>query len=552
VNTAPVRVRQQRVFRWWDWPIYLAVTATAVGVGLWAFRSWIGDNVWADRLWVGVLISLLAGIGLAMYGVRWLTLPLMRRPVHQPPSAGWRVGVATTFVPGAEPLEMLELTVECMVDMDYPHETWVLDEGDSADVRALCMRLGVRHFTRKGRPEYQTEEGRYEARTKHGNYNAWLAEEGYDRYDLIVNFDPDHIPERHFLERTLGYFDDPGIGYVQAAQVYYNQPAGFIARGAAEETYAYYSSTQLTSYALGYPIVTGCHTAHRTEALREVGGFAPHEADDLLVTVYYRTTRWRGVYVPETLAQGLVPTDWPGYLRQQRRWARSVLDVKFRWFPRVARKLGRIERLVSLCHGLHYLTGLGTVAAIGLLGYLLVTGTPSGAFSPSVMWKALALAGALQACEFYRQRFFLNPRVEAGFHVRSGLLRFGKWPYILLALLDVVRSRHHAYLMTRKMSGRDGYLLIRPHLAGAAFVAVSWAVGSARGASRSNVLLIVAVLFVVASVALSLTELREPPPSFDAELAARRPRLRPGERQGGRLAQPATPARPDEQLLQSA
>ncbi|MGH9223130.1 MAG: glycosyltransferase [Acidimicrobiales bacterium] len=547
-----MHVRRERVFRWFDWPVYLAITAAAVGVGLWAFRSWMQDNVWGDRPWVGLLITALAGIGLVMYGVRWLTLPLLRRPVHQPPSPGLRVGVATTFVPGSEPLEMLELTVQALVDMEYPHDTWVLDEGDSAEVRELCVRLGARHFTRKHRAEYQTEEGRYEARTKHGNYNAWLAEGAFERYDVIVNFDPDHIPEAHFLERVLGYFDDPDIGYVQAAQVYYNQAAGFIARGAAEETYAYYSSVQMASYALGYPIVTGCHTAHRTAALREVGGFAPHEADDLLVTVYYRTTRWRGIYVPETLAQGLVPTDWPGYLKQQRRWARSVLDVKFRWFPKVARKLGRVERAVSLCHGLHYLTGLGTVAGIVLLGYLLVTGTPAGAFSPSVMLRALALAGVLQACEFYRQRFFLNPRVEAGFHLRSGILRFGKWPYVLLALFDVVRSRHHAYLMTRKMRGRDGYLLIRPHLAGAALVAAAWALGSARGASRGNVLLIAAAVFVVTSLALCVSELREPPASFDPELAARRPRLAPGERQGGRLAQPATPGRADERMLESA
>ncbi len=80
--------------------------------------------------------------------------------------------------------------------------------------------------------------------------------------------------------------------------MYYNQSASFIARGAAEETYGYYSSIQMTSYALGYPIVTGCHHTHRVSALREIGGFAPHEADDLLITVHYRAAGWKGVYVP--------------------------------------------------------------------------------------------------------------------------------------------------------------------------------------------------------------------------------------------------------------
>jgi cellulose synthase (UDP-forming) len=515
-------VRRVPVFRWWDWPVYLTLTLLAGMTAVWVFRSWTQDGVWGDRAYVGVAMTALALLGLGMYGVRWLTLPLMRKPVHRPPAPGWRVGVATTFVPGSEPIEMLELTVRGLVAMEYPHDTWVLDEGDSPEVRELCDRLGARHFTRKHHPAYQTEIGTYEARTKHGNYNAWLDALAYDRYDLVVNFDPDHIPEPAFLERMLGYFDDPAIGYAQAAQVYYNQDAGLVARGAAEETYAYYSSTQMTSYALGYPIVTGCHTVHRVEALREVGGFAPHEADDLLITVYYRTTRWRGVYVPENLAQGLVPTDWPGYLRQQRRWARSVLDVKFRWFPKVAASLGRIERYVSFCHGLHYLNGLGTAFGIGLLGYLLVTGTPEGAFSTTVMLHALALVGVLQACEFYRQRFFLDVASEAGLHLRSGLMRFAKWPYILLALVDVVRSRHHAYLMTRKTKGRNGYLLIPPHLAAATFVGLALAFGTVRDAHRAPVILLAAAAFVAMSLGLCLSELREPPDSFDIGLAQAR------------------------------
>src|SRR5215468_4921127 len=93
--------------------------------------------------------------------------------------------------------------------------------------------------------------------------------------------------------------------------------------GAAEETYAYYSAAQMAAYALGYPIITGCHNAHRVTALQAVGGFAPHEADDLLLTLHYRARGWRGVYVPQVLARGLTPVDWPGYLQQQRRWARS-------------------------------------------------------------------------------------------------------------------------------------------------------------------------------------------------------------------------------------
>jgi len=304
---------------------------------------------------------------------------LLRRPPPPPPRAGWWVGVATTFVPGAEALEMLEVTVQALVALAYPHDTWVLDEGDDARVRALCRRLGARHFSRQALAPYQTAQGRFQARSQHGNDTAWLAAHGFASYDLILNIDPDHVPAPTLLREVLGYFDDPTIGYVQVAQGYYNQAASFLARGAAEETYAYYSVTQMASYGLGCPIVTGCHTTHRVTALREVGGFAPHDADDLRITFLYRAAGWQGVYVPQLLARGLTPVDWAGYLRQQRRWARSVLDIKCRLYPRLAGRLAPRARVLGCLHGLSSLQGLTTGLSMGLLAYMLARMAVPGA-----------------------------------------------------------------------------------------------------------------------------------------------------------------------------
>ena len=116
--------------------------------------------------------------------------------------------MVTTFVPGEESLELLEHSLAALVALEYPHDTWVLDEGDGPAVRALCARMGARYFSRRGRPEYETESGRFAARTKFGNLNAWLAETESDDCDVLASFDPDHIPERCYLTRTLGYLAD--------------------------------------------------------------------------------------------------------------------------------------------------------------------------------------------------------------------------------------------------------------------------------------------------------------------------------------------------------
>jgi cellulose synthase (UDP-forming) len=506
-------VETERVFRTSHWVVYLALTCAQLAL--------FGALLVRARWWWLALVVVLPGA--CLYPARWLTLPLMRRPRFLPASDGWRVAVVTTFVPGAEPYEMLRQTVQAVVAMRYPHETWVLDEGNDDRVKAMCEELGVHHFSRADHPEYDAAAGRYAMGTKHGNYNVWLAEIDPDRYDIVMNIDPDHIPVASYLERTLGYFDDPAVGYVQVAQVYYNQPASLVARGAAEETYTYYSSFQMSSYALGYPIVTGSHTVHRCAALVAVGGYAPHEADDLLITMLYRAADWQGVYVPETLARGITPVDWPSYLVQQRRWARSVIDIKLRWFRKSAKDLPLLERAVSLVQGLFYLSGLGIAVGLVALSVLLVTGSRAVSADGATIVLFVALLIVLLGCELFRQWFCLNRREELGLQWRAKLLRFGKWPWFVVALVEVVRGPTRGYTMTRKTerAGRH-FVLAPPHLGAAALLVAAASIGLVRGRPTAALTYVVATAFVALCVIVVATELPPAPPPYDASLATSR------------------------------
>ena len=438
----------------------------------WAGYKLVLTANWGEQLFAPALASFILLFALAIHLARWFFLLLMIRPVYMEPEKGLRVAMVTSFVPGLESLEMLQRTLEAMVRVRYPHQTWVLDEGDSPEVKELCRQLGVNHYSRKANPSYLRDHGPFKVRTKYGNYNAWLDDVGYERYEMIACFDPDHVPYEDFLERTLGYMKDPSIGYVQATQVYYNQAASFIARGAAEETYAY-PTIQMACYAAGYPIVTGCHQLHRAKALQEVGGFAQHDADDILVTLLYRAEGWRGVYVPEVLAKGLTPVDWPGYLTQQIRWARSVLDVKFRVFPRVAGKLPWSTRAMTLLHGFYYLQEVVlALAGYLLLSWLLVMGEcPSFLWSELLVWLLPFSVGYL-LLDFWRQKFFLLPRQEWGTHWRAALLRVAKWPYLALGAWQAVRGTQKAYSVTPKARVSKSSTMLWPHLAIALVIAL--------------------------------------------------------------------------------
>jgi cellulose synthase (UDP-forming) len=431
-----------------------------------------------------------------------------------------KVAVATTFVSGAESLEMLEVTIKALIKLDYPHDTWVLDETDDERVRTLCSTLGAHHFSRRKFPQYLTDNGIFRRGTKYGNYNAWLRQVGFTAYEIVTAFDPDHIPSRNFLSSVIGYFEDPKIAYVQVAQSYYNKNASFIAFGAAEEIYEYRSVVQMASYGLGYPIIVGSHNTHRVAALQQVGGFAAHDADDLLLTLSYRAAGYQGVYVPKILATGLTPVDWSGYLGQQRRWARSVLDIKIRRYFEFSRSLTARSRLMSILHGLNFLhKSILIVLTIVVTSVMLATGNVPSLVSYLTIQKLAALWLVLQLCEFYRRRFYLDPINERGIHWRALLLQYGKWPWFVLALFDVLFAREVPYILTSKVESKSKHHpLLLPNLLIIVFLSVAWAIGQRLGVAVHPLVYIIASIFFIASMILIWTDYWDFPAPYTSEI----------------------------------
>ncbi|MFN0178296.1 MAG: glycosyltransferase [Gemmatimonadales bacterium] len=501
--------------------VFLVLTAIVVLGGIAFARSWLALADDGVALVGFVIITMIGGfLWLSWFG-RWLLLWKMRRPIRIPWDQSPRVAAVTTFVPGAEPLGMLEQAVRAMVAMDGPHETWILDEGGAPEVAALCRRLGARYFSRKGRAEYLSDEGRFAVGTKYGNYNAWLAEHAAD-YDILVSFDPDHIPERVFLSRVLGYFADPRVAYVQAPQVYYNQRASFVASGAAEESYAYYSTHHMASYGLGQPILVGSHSTQRIAALVQVGGFAAHDADDLLITMRYRAAGWKGVFVPEILALGLTPVAWSSYLRQQLRWSRSVVDLKLKQLPRLAGRLPLVEWLLNLFHGVFYLRSLKVPVLYAVVATLIVAGVKPAYFSFAALGWVAALVLLHGLIGRFRYRFYLDRRREGAVPWRSLLLQLVKWPYQAWAVWTAIRGRPTAYEITMKVRGSSRTVVLWPHWVVAVLMAAVLIVGFVVHGAVAPPLAAFAVLVVLLSAGVALSELRPEPAPWDPEVYRRR------------------------------
>src|SRR5262245_28142476 len=175
-----MKVIKERVFTQTDYMMFTVLTLSS-GAAIFIFlKDWFSYEDWITHPLSFPVLTFILLFKIANSQARWMTLPFMKRPGVMRPAPASRVAVVTTIVPGSESLEMLEVTLQALVALDYPHDTWVLDEEDDKRVKELCRKIGARHFTRRNMPQYLSENGTYKARFKHGNYNAWFSEFGFD------------------------------------------------------------------------------------------------------------------------------------------------------------------------------------------------------------------------------------------------------------------------------------------------------------------------------------------------------------------------------------
>jgi cellulose synthase/poly-beta-1,6-N-acetylglucosamine synthase-like glycosyltransferase len=112
-----------------------------------------------------------------------------------------------------EPVELVAQTARAAKRIRFPHETWILDDGDRAEMRSLATELGIGYITR-------TEDWHDRPRhAKAGNLNnALFATHG----EFMLILDADQIPKPEILDRTLGWFQDDEVALVQTPQWFTN------------------------------------------------------------------------------------------------------------------------------------------------------------------------------------------------------------------------------------------------------------------------------------------------------------------------------------------
>jgi cellulose synthase/poly-beta-1,6-N-acetylglucosamine synthase-like glycosyltransferase len=383
------------------------------------FLSWWLDNQrWRSPLLLLVLASALVYSLVQMVANWWLYL-VARPPQPAPPRpAGLTVDV---FIPAwSEKLELIEQTLSAACKMRGDHHTWLLDDGDDPRLAELAMRLGAGYLTRPDRKDF-----------KAGNINAALAR---TNGDILVIFDIDHTPHPDFLERTLGHFQDPRIGFVQVMLSFSNFEQSWVARASTETSLDYYNPTSLGLDYYRSVTLMGSNALLRRTALECIGGYRPGLAEDLATSIALHAAGWDSAYVAEPLAPGLAPPDLTAWFVQQLKWARGVFELLLTAYPGNFKRLNNGQRFSYAVRMTKY--WIGPAVAVHLFSTIAILifedqATRDAFHSYLLHLSPLILCDmALRAVALHTWR---HPSVRGLSFFSAVVLIYSSWPIYLLA-----------------------------------------------------------------------------------------------------------------------
>ncbi|HYW93726.1 MAG TPA: glycosyltransferase [Gammaproteobacteria bacterium] len=380
---------------------------------------------------------------------------------HSPPPPNHR-SVDVFITTRNEPLAMVRHTLVGAIAMDYPHQTWLLDDGNRRDMRLLAHALGCRYISRV----HNTD-------AKAGNLNHALAR---THGEFIAIFDADHVPDRSFLRRTLGYFRDPDVAFVQCPQTFYNLDAYQVRGGHSlrwGEQSLFFRVIQRGKDYWNATMFVGTSAVMRRAALEHIGGIATGTVtEDLHTTIRLQRAGWSSVYHDEALAFGLAAPSLRSYVGQRLRWGQGAMQVWRREGLLFRRGHTLAQRVCNLASVLTYFDAWPRLFLYALPGVVLITGI--------MPISTLDVAFAVHFVPYYFLQFWVFEELARGYgnslYVEEyNLLRSFTFAFSTLALL---RSRIPFRVTDKGLAGRGSEAaLLLPQLLELGFVLVASGVG---------------------------------------------------------------------------
>src|ERR1051326_7635133 len=290
--------------------------------------------------WV-ILIVYFAILGtLAVYGAYrikqvidfWRYRNFVPEPIGRYNEA--ELAVITVQLPLFNELYVVDRLLKAVTAFDYPREKLeiqVLD--DSTDETVRVAEAVVAKYAAQGFDIH------YIHRADRTGFKAGALENGNKsaKGELLAIFDADFVPKPDCLRKLVDYFTDPMVGCAQMRWSHINGKYNLLTRLQTIMLDGHFVVEQTTRNRTGgFFNFNGTAGIWRRRAIEMSGGWQ-HDTltEDTDLSFRAQLMGWKFVYLLDEVAPAEIPVEINAFKAQQRRWAKGVMQVGLKLYPRI-------------------------------------------------------------------------------------------------------------------------------------------------------------------------------------------------------------------------
>ena len=242
----------------------------------------------------------------------------------------------TVQLPLFNEMYVVERLVKAIAEIDYPHERLQIQGlDDSTDETVKLAEATVEKYQQLG---FDIE---YVHRSDRTGFKAGALENGMKtaKGELLAIFDADFVPKPDCLRKLVNYFTDPMVGCAQMRWSHINGNYNLLTRLQTIMLDGHFVVEQTTRNRTGgFFNFNGTAGIWRRKAIAASGGWQ-HDTltEDTDLSFRAQLMGWKFVYLLDEEAPAEIPVEINAFKAQQRRWAKGVMQVGLKLYPRIWR-----------------------------------------------------------------------------------------------------------------------------------------------------------------------------------------------------------------------
>lgn len=381
--------------------------------------------------------------------------------VHQKPI------LVDIFIPVyGEPVKEVKQTAIAAKNVYGLHQTYILDDGESDEIKAMAEQVGVQYIRR---PVHN--------HAKAGNINYALK---HSQGDFFLILDADFVAQPTILYETIPFFENDNLAFVQTPQFYDNHN-NFVSTAANFMQNVFYSLIQSGKNRFNAAFCVGTNVVFRRKPIEQLGGIhTASKSEDIWTSIRLHERGYESIYISSVLAVGKTPETLKAYSKQQLRWATGSFEIFLYHNPLLSRKLTVDQRLQYFATTSYYFVGFSVLLLLLLPPLQIYLNlSPIATTIPVWQW-------AIMYSGFYLTQLMLAFYTMGGLKLKTLMLANASFPIYIKAFFNALLRRDQAWDATNTVSYDSPFNYVRMQVYVFIFLFLTSLVGIAKSVYTSE------------------------------------------------------------------